>query len=166
MSLRDPLTGLFNRRYVDDRLPALLDRAREEAASVSVAIADIDHFKRISDSVSHDTGDEVLRRLAPVLQSATGAGFAARMGGEEFLLVIPGLDAPAAVKLCDSLRLDIRDHPWHLVVGDLPVTISIGVVTTLAGADTSGEMLAEAGRRLYVSKRGRSRPGHRRLTRA
>lgn len=154
MSLRDPLTGLYNRRYADDRLPALLGRAREEAATVSIAIVDIDHFKRINDTVSHDAGDEVLRRFAPLLENAAAHGFAARMGGEEFLLVLPGLDAHAAVELCETLRLDIHDQPWHSVVGDLPVTISVGVVTALTGAETSGDMLAEADRRLYTSKRG------------
>ena len=96
MSLRDPLTGLYNRRYVDDRVPSLLSRSRTHATYLSVAILDLDHFKAVNDQLSHDTGDEVLRRLAPLLQSgAADDAFAARLGGEEFLVVLPGFDVRA-----------------------------------------------------------------------
>ncbi len=156
MSLRDPLTGLYNRRYVEDRLPALLARGREDATSLAVAIADLDHFKRVNDTLSHDTGDEVLRRIALMLQSAvleTG-GFVARLGGEEFLVVLPGLDDAAAVAACEALRRAVREHPWQPVVGDIPVTVSLGVVSTYAGVATASDLLATADQRLYVSKNG------------
>jgi len=154
MSLRDPLTGLYNRRYVDDRLPALLSRSREDASPVAIALADLDHFKRVNDTLSHDTGDEVLRHIAAMLQAAASerGGFAARMGGEEFLVVLPGLDVGAAVAACDELRLAVREHDWQPVVGDIPVTISLGVVSTFAGLTTSSELLTAADQRLYASK--------------
>ena len=160
MSLRDPLTGLYNRRYVDDRLPALLARGREDAASLAVAIADLDHFKLVNDTLSHDTGDEVLRRIGTMLQSfaVERGGFAARLGGEEFLLVLPGLDDAAAVAACEQLRTAVREHTWTPVVGDIPVTISLGVVSTFAGAATPSQLMALADQRLYASKHaGRDR---------
>ncbi len=159
MSLRDPLTGLYNRRYVDDRVPALLGRSRTDATHLSVAILDLDHFKAVNDELSHDTGDEVLRRLAPLLQSgACDEGFAARLGGEEFLVVLPGFDAEQAARRCETLRRVVREYGWHEVVGDLPVTVSIGVATTFAGAQPYTALLAEADRCLYAAKRaGRDR---------
>ena len=159
MSLRDPLTGLYNRRYVDDRVPSLLSRSRTHATYLSVAILDLDHFKAVNDQLSHDTGDEVLRRLAPLLQSGAGEeGFAARLGGEEFLVVLPGFDAEQAARRCETLRRVVREHPWRDVVGDLPVTVSIGVATTFAGAQPYTALLAEADRCLYAAKHaGRDR---------
>ncbi len=159
MSLRDPLTGLYNRRYVDDRVPALLSRARIDATFVSVAILDLDFFKAVNDQLSHDTGDEVLRRLAPLLQSgAPEEGFAARLGGEEFVLVLPGFDTPRAMARCETLRRLVHDYPWQDVVGELPVTVSVGVATAFAGSQTFNEMLSDADRRLYAAKRaGRDR---------
>jgi two-component system, cell cycle response regulator len=159
MSLRDPLTGLYNRRYVDDRVPALLSRSRTHATYLSVAILDLDHFKTVNDELSHDTGDEVLRRLAPLLESgASEDGFAARLGGEEFLVVLPGFDSEQAARRCETLRRVVREHSWREVVGELPVTVSIGVATTFAGAQPYTAMLAEADRCLYAAKRaGRDR---------
>jgi diguanylate cyclase (GGDEF)-like protein len=158
MSLRDPLTGLYNRRYVDDRLPGLVGRSRDEGSWLSVALADLDHFKRVNDTLSHDVGDEVLRQLATLLQTAARDGFAARMGGEEFLLVLPGLDPAQALERCEQFRLDVADYPWRPLTGDVPVRISVGVVSTLGGRDDVSRLLSEADRRLYVSKRsGRNR---------
>jgi diguanylate cyclase (GGDEF)-like protein len=158
MSLRDPLTGLYNRRYVDDRLPGLLGRSRDEGTWLSVALADLDHFKRVNDTLSHDVGDEVLRQLATLLETAARDGFAARMGGEEFLLVLPGLEPAHAFARCEQLRLDVADYPWHTLTGDVPVRISLGVVSTFGGHDTMSKLLSESDRRLYVSKRnGRNR---------
>ena len=90
---RDPLTGLRNRRYLDEQLPDLIDAG----GPLTVAIVDLDHFKRINDQLSHDVGDQVLVQVAKLLETELAAvapdGFVARMGGEEFLLVLPGTDA-------------------------------------------------------------------------
>ncbi len=153
MSLRDPLTGLYNRRYVDDRLPALCSLSREEATPLAAAIVDVDHFKRVNDELSHDTGDEVLRQISTLLQTCASehGGFAARLGGDEFLLVLAGLDGRAAGECCERLRVKVRDHPWAPLTGDIPVTISVGVVSSVAGA--ASDLLAAADQRLYSSKR-------------
>jgi diguanylate cyclase (GGDEF)-like protein len=154
MSLRDPLTGLYNRRYVDDRVPGLLGRSRDEGTWLSIALADLDHFKRVNDTLSHEVGDEVLRQLATLLQTAAGDGFAARMGGEEFLLVLPGLGPEQAFARCEQLRLDVADYPWHPLTGDVPVRMSLGVVSAFGGQATMSQLLSESDRRLYVSKDG------------
>ncbi|MEV6630696.1 GGDEF domain-containing protein [Actinoplanes sp. NPDC051470] len=150
----DSLTGLYNRRYVDEQLPALLARG----GSLSVAILDLDHFKQVNDTLSHATGDAVLRQIGRLLPDGTdGPALAARLGGEEFLLILPGFDAVAAVRWCEGLRLTIRDFPWATITGGLPVTASIGVATA-SGQVTVSALLAVADDNLYAAKRaGRDR---------
>jgi two-component system cell cycle response regulator len=155
MAHRDALTGLYNRRYVDEQLPKLLARG----GPVSVAILDLDHFKQINDTLSHATGDAVLQQIGRLLQDrTTGPAVAARLGGEEFLLILPGLDAPAAVLYCEHVRRVIHDFPWATITGVLPVTSSVGVATATAGGTTAPALLAAADHNLYVAKRtGRDR---------
>ncbi|GAA0555620.1 hypothetical protein GCM10010172_42980 [Paractinoplanes ferrugineus] len=159
MAHRDALTGLYNRRYVNERLPALLTEAAARRSPVSVAIADLDHFKRINDTLSHATGDAVLQHIGTLLQEAAGGPvIAARMGGEEFLLIFPGIDGAEAQKRCELLRLRIRTHGWQPITGSLPVTSSIGVATTPDGRTTVAALLSQADRNLYAAKRaGRDR---------
>ena len=157
LSLRDPLTGLFNRRFVDAEIPILLGRAEETHAPLSVAIVDLDHFKRINDTCSHEVGDEVLRVVARLMTAAVGVAggpFAARLGGEEFLLVLPDADADAAFAWAERLREAIRDHDWRPVTGTVPVTASIGVATRAGGHRTQEELLREADIHLYAAKEG------------
>jgi diguanylate cyclase (GGDEF)-like protein len=159
MAHRDALTGLYNRRYVDERLPVLLGEASVRRTPVSVAIVDLDHFKRINDTLSHHTGDTVLQHVAQLLAAAaTGPGFAARMGGEEFLLVFAGTAAEEAAQRCEQLRLRIRAHTWEPITGSIVVTTSIGVTTSAEGRDTPAVLLGRADRNLYTAKRaGRDR---------
>ena len=161
LSLRDPLTGLYNRRYVDDHLPRLLDKAAGGRGSVTVALLDLDHFKRINDTRSHEAGDGVLVAVAELLQEATAGdgSFAARMGGEEFLLVLVGLDPPAANAHLEEVRRTVRAHPWTELTGNLPVTVSIGAagVPDLTHSEPA-EVLGRADGHLYLAKRqGRDR---------
>ncbi|WP_249523181.1 GGDEF domain-containing protein [Modestobacter marinus] len=164
LSLRDPLTGLYNRRFVDDQLPQLLDRASATAGTVSVALVDLDHFKRINDAWSHDVGDQVLRAVAARLEVAASGwtvpgGFAARMGGEEFLLVLVGGDERRAVRQLDDLRRAVTAHPWAELADGLAVTLSAGVATTGGSAAASlADLLGRADEHLYEAKaRGRDR---------
>ncbi|WP_433826436.1 GGDEF domain-containing protein [Actinoplanes sp. CA-015351] len=155
LSHRDALTGLYNRRYVNERVPALLTDAAARNRPISLAIVDLDHFKRVNDTFSHSTGDTVLQHIAELLmEAADGTAIAARMGGEEFLLVYPGVDAAEAVQRCERLRLRIRAHGWEPITGALPVTTSIGVTTTPDGRGTYSVLLAQADRNLYAAKRG------------
>ena len=159
MAHRDALTGLYNRRYVNERLPALLSEAVAQRSPLSVAILDLDHFKRINDTLSHSTGDTVLQEVSRLLaESVSGPMIAARIGGEEFLLVLPGVDAAAAAERCERLRLRIRAHAWEPLTGTMPVTTSIGVTTSSEGRTSTSSLLSLADRNLYVAKReGRDR---------
>jgi diguanylate cyclase (GGDEF)-like protein len=163
LSLRDPLTGLYNRRFVDDRLPRLLD-ADGATDPVTVALLDLDHFKRINDTCSHEVGDQVLRIVGELLQEAgespgESGSFAARMGGEEFLLVLVGADPPTAERRLEDVRRAIRAHPWAEVTGRVPVTVSIGAARSAGAAGTTpAELLGRADAHLYAAKRnGRDR---------
>jgi diguanylate cyclase (GGDEF)-like protein len=159
MSLRDPLTGLYNRRFVDDRLPVLLQRAAEVAAPLSVALVDLDHFKLINDTHSHEVGDTVLRRVGALLTEVVGeSGYVARMGGEEFLLLLPNTDAAVALVRCEEARSALAAYPWEPLTAALPVRASIGTTTAVGGGVTQATLLAQADRNLYRAKRsGRDR---------
>jgi diguanylate cyclase (GGDEF)-like protein len=163
LSLRDPLTGLYNRRFVDERLPVLLERADSGGEPVTVALLDLDHFKQINDTRSHEVGDRVLCAVAELLREtdlppgATEA-FAARMGGEEFLLVVVGT-VPMATCLLDDLRRAVRAYPWSVLAEGLEVSVSIGAATTgEPPVPSAAELLARADAHLYDAKRqGRDR---------
>jgi diguanylate cyclase (GGDEF)-like protein len=160
---RDPLTGLYNRRFVDERLPQAIAEAAAARTPLTVALVDLDHFKRINDSLSHDVGDRVLVAVADLVaaeQDGVAAdGFVARMGGEEFLVVLPGVGPADAPRRLEAFRFGISSHPWAPITGELPVTVSIGAVSAVpADGDTQAGLLAEADRRLYTAKRtGRDR---------
>ncbi|BFU42685.1 hypothetical protein KRMM14A1004_09220 [Krasilnikovia sp. MM14-A1004] len=156
---RDPLTGLRNRRYVDEELPALVAADPD----LSVAIVDIDHFKRINDELSHDAGDRVLVQVARLLETELAAvapeGFAARLGGEEFLLVLPSTAVTLATRQLDGIRRAIGGFDWHGTTRGLPVTVSIGVAGVSETSPRSqSAALATADRNLYAAKNaGRDR---------
>ncbi|GAB1691180.1 GGDEF domain-containing protein [Krasilnikovia sp. M28-CT-15] len=156
---RDPLTGLRNRRYVDEELPALIAADPD----LTVAIVDLDHFKRINDQLSHDVGDRVLVQVAKLLETellaATPDGFAARLGGEEFLMVLPATGVAAATEQLDRIRQVVSAYAWQEITGTLPVTISIGVAGVHEAPDLSQPaLLSAADRNLYIAKHaGRDR---------
>jgi diguanylate cyclase (GGDEF)-like protein len=152
---RDPLTGLRNRRYVDEQLPGMIDADPE----LTVAIVDLDRFKRVNDLLSHDVGDQVLVTVAELLETHLAAvsptGFVARMGGEEFLMVLPGTEVPLAVRRLDAIRRAIGTHAWDDITHGVPVTVSIGVAGLLdAVAPTQPGLLSTADRNLYAAKHG------------
>jgi len=159
LAYRDALTGLFNRRHVEERLAAMTAHARRTGEPLSVAIVDLDHFKRINDTLSHAAGDAVLRELGAILGRFVAAGeCAARLGGEEFVLLLPGLTAAAATLRCEELAARVRAADWQPVTGELPVTASIGVTTYAGGAAGPADLLAAADDGLYAAKRaGRDR---------
>jgi len=159
LSLRDPLTGLYNRRYVDEQLPGLLRRT-PGAPEVTVALLDLDYFKLVNDTCSHEVGDEVLRTFAELLQDDLRDGsFAARMGGEEFLLVLVGQGLRTAVRHLDAVRTTVAAHPWSELTGGMAITVSIGAASTAVHADpTPAQLLGRADAHLYRAKRdGRDR---------
>lgn len=160
MAHRDALTGLYNRRYINERLPSVVNQAAVRRSPISVALLDLDHFKRVNDTLSHGAGDQVLQRVAELLlmEAATGTAVAARWGGEEFLLAFLDADTTEAVRRCERLRLRIREYNWKLIVGDLPVTASFGVTTSSDGNETLPTLLSRADTNLYEAKhQGRDR---------
>jgi diguanylate cyclase (GGDEF)-like protein len=159
LASRDALTGLFNRRHFFDQAEALIDRARSKKRSSAVAIVDIDDFKRLNDNHGHDFGDQALKRVARCLaQSVEGGGhLLARIGGEEFAILFPGLDAKAAMRQSDHIRLDVCHEAAELGEQSDGLTVSIGVAEI--GAEGSfDDALIAADRALYAAKRnGRNR---------
>ncbi len=169
LALRDPLTGLYNRRHVDEHLERLVATATQDGTALSVALVDLDFFKRVNDTFSHGVGDQVLQRVATLLGNAVAEpALAARLGGEEFLLVLPGADPAAATAVCERLRETLRRHPWQDLTGSLPVTASIGVAThagSRGGTTSASALLSRADRNLYAAKHaGRDRVVHDALT--
>jgi diguanylate cyclase (GGDEF)-like protein len=150
--MRDPLTRLANRRRVDTL------RRELEGQPFAVVLFDCDRFKQVNDSYSHAAGDDVLRRLAELVTGLLAPGqIAARLGGEEFALILPRVDDAGAAGLAEHLRATIEAHDWNGIARGLAITASFGVAAT-AGDETMGQVMAAADRRLYVAKAaGRNR---------
>jgi len=159
MSLRDPLTGLYNRRFVDEEVDAALRDWAIGGSPLSIALLDLDHFKKVNDAFSHAVGDAVLKQVAEVLTRAMNEpAFAARMGGEEFLLVMPHTSREQAISRCEVARLLLRSHDWSTLIGDFLVTASFGVTFASSSRSNRSALLAAADRNLYAAKRaGRDR---------
>jgi two-component system cell cycle response regulator len=157
LAMRDPLTRLYNRRHVERELPLLL-----RDSSVAVVMIDVDHFKQINDNHSHEVGDRVLAQLAALLHehavSLAPAGFCARLGGEEFLLVVPAIAPSTAADSMQELRHSVATHRWTRVPARVRPTISAGLVVTVGGGHEATTVLAHADQMLYLAKRnGRNR---------
>lgn len=160
LSIRDPLTGLFNRRYLVETLEREFFRARRAAAPVAVIMIDADHFKRFNDTFGHEAGDAVLRELGAFLQrSVRTEDIACRYGGEEFCLVLPQMGRVGAVARAEAIRqgvarLEIKSGGKLLG----PLTLSLGVASFPDDADTGEAVLASADAALYQAKqKGRDR---------
>ncbi|MEU4623630.1 GGDEF domain-containing protein [Actinoplanes sp. NPDC023801] len=159
LAYQDALTGLYNRRYADERLAAAVATAQRSGDPLSVAVIDADHFKRINDLMSHAAGDAVLQELGALLNRfVTGAERAARLGGEEFLILLPGVSEAAARHRCEALADLVRTTNWSPLTGALPVTVSIGVATWTVGPVSAESLLGQADTSLYAAKHaGRDR---------
>ena len=161
-SVRDGLTGVFNRAYFNERYPREIDMAIRSALPLSVLLVDVDHFKAYNDTFGHLAGDECLRQVAQTLDAALKrqGDFVARYGGEEFVVVFPGCDAAAAMGVAERSRRAVEDMnlPGSLQ-GEPYVTVSIGYASCRGGAESGPEvLLAIADAALYEAKScGRNR---------
>lgn len=154
----DELTGSYNRRCIMRMLDEEIARAGRNSAPCSIALIDLDWFKRINDAFGHPTGDEVLRTFAiTMFANIRSIDRFGRYGGEEFLLVLPDMSTDNAVRALDRLRAIIAELDWSAFSPDMSVTISAGVAT-LKPEETPDTFLARADCALYAAKaRGRNR---------
>jgi diguanylate cyclase (GGDEF)-like protein len=153
LSVRDPITGLHNRRHADEQLPRLAAAAERYAHPLALAMADLDHFKRVNDEHSYAVGDEVLRRFARILEdSARGSDVVARYGGEEFVIVMPQTTLEHALVVCERIRRSVESHPWHELAPGLRVTVSLGVTDSEQGGGMAA-LVRSADGALHAAKR-------------
>lgn len=160
IGLTDSLTGVYNRRYLDRRLPEEIARARRQRYHIAFMYIDIDHFKRVNDSVGHQGGDEVLREVAVRIKRELRLSDAlARYGGEEFVVLLINADLDSAVLVAERIRLGIAERPFALAGAiEIGVTVSIGVAV-LDDADSpietaAQQWVARADAALYQAKDG------------
>lgn len=154
-ALTDGLTGLPNRRAAELRFASELSNIRRAHDIFAVAVCDLDRFKLINDHYGHPVGDEVLKQVAVVMQSALREGdWLARWGGEEFIVYLRDSDAVAATQAMERLRLAVKTTPINTPEGELDVTTSIGIGVFRGADDTLGRVLSEADGCLYEAKRG------------
>lgn len=160
-AVTDSLTGLYNRRYLETHFEEVTRDLAGAEKPVSVMVIDVDHFKKVNDDHGHAAGDEVLRGLAKrILGGVRGFDTAIRLGGEEFVVLMPNVEARAAFPAANRLRALVEEEPFD-ISGEgspLPVTISIGVATGIAGKAPLAELLDRADQSLYAAKKaGRNR---------
>lgn len=157
LSQMDSLTGCYNRRAFDDRLDSEVTVAMNVGRTVSLIMLDADHFKRINDTHGHDAGDSVLRFLGDVLRDVVGsAGVVARFGGEEFMAILPGVEAESAAALADKLRERVEGATVPSV--SERITASFGVAAFPLHASSPEELVRVADSALYEAKdSGRNR---------
>lgn len=154
---RDPLTGLYNRRYLDSTMAREIARCKREGRPLSLMLIDIDHFKRINDAYGHQAGDAVLKNLAVSLQ-ARATDIACRYGGEEFLLLLPDMPGAVALERAELQRKAFAATTLAFGEFQIRATLSIGIATYPAHGASSEELVRRADQALYRAKaEGRNR---------
>jgi diguanylate cyclase (GGDEF)-like protein len=158
ISIRDGLTGTYNRRFLDERLKEEVTRAARYRQPLSAALLDIDHFKSINDSLSHAIGDDVLQVLATVVsEQLRDTDLLVRYGGEEFVVLLPLTALENAGKAAEKVRAAVEEHDWKSVHPGLRVTVSIGVAE-MTSPEVPDSLIDAADRKLYEAKKaGRNR---------
>ncbi len=153
-AIRDPLTNLFNRRYLDETLDRELARSAREGYPVCVIMMDIDHFKQVNDTYGHEAGDQILKSLAATITAQNRRGdFACRYGGEEFVIVMPNIAVQIACQRAEHLRNCLGS--LHIPYGryDLTTTLSVGVACYPSNGENRESVLRAADRALYGAKK-------------
>ena len=160
MAATDPLTGLQNRRSLEDRLNSSLATCRQMDLPISLAMIDIDKFKLVNDTYGHQCGDVVLQGVAGIVKSYVrrDSDFAVRYGGEEILLCLPGVSLHDCMQVCSRIHKQIQQTAFSCDGCDISVTVSMGVAGSSDGVSTKDELIALADQRLYEAKTsGRNR---------
>ena len=162
LSITDPLTGAFNRRYLMEQLPREIDRAARYGRQLSVIMCDVDHFKRINDTYGHQIGDEVLKWFVTNLnQTVRASDWVARYGGEEFVVVLPETNIGNGAVAAEHLRAQVAAQPFTIGATNFLVTASFGASGwkgTVPGGSTLDALMAKCDASVYASKAaGRNR---------
>ena len=158
LSITDPLTGCFNRGYMNECLVREVKRSRRYERPLSVVLCDIDHFKTVNDTFGHQAGDQVLINVVQSINEVirSDVDWLARYGGEEFLLVLPETDAKSAILLAERIREQIYEKPTRTNGAEIGITASFGVGGIDIGIQDnricSETMIAMADKYLYVAK--------------
>lgn len=154
----DSLTGLPNRRAFDEALAAAFMRARRTASPITLVVLDIDHFKRVNDTWSHEVGDQALKIVSEIIRKEIReVDFPARWGGEEFTILLPDTDLMTSVQVAERLRLAVMNYNFEQIAADFCLTISLGLAQAETGMDET-QLLANADAALYRAKhQGRNR---------
>ncbi|WP_158080780.1 sensor domain-containing diguanylate cyclase [Pelomonas sp. KK5] len=152
-TIRDELTGVYNRRHFVAVAERELARARRAQQPLSLVMLDVDHFKRVNDDYGHPAGDEALRVIGLLLRSTSRAeDLACRLGGEEFAVLMPGMDHPGAVARAQEWRAALASLKTRFAGVDLSLTASFGVATYPQHADTLDALMSSVDKRLYRAK--------------
>lgn len=152
-AIRDPLTNLFNRRYLEETLERELARAAREQYSICVIMIDLDHFKRINDTYGHEAGDHLLKALAATLSEQSRRGdFVCRYGGEEFVIVMPNISIETAYERAERLRNTLNSLSLPYGYYSLSVTISMGIACYPVNGQTREAILRAADQAMYAAK--------------
>jgi len=152
-AIRDPLTNLFNRRYLEETLDRELARAAREDYPVCIMMIDLDHFKKINDTYGHEAGDHVLKAIADTLSNESRRGdFACRYGGEEFVIVLPNINKGIAYQRAEKIRNTLNS--FHIPYGlyNLTTTISLGIACYPMNGHTGEAILRAADKAMYAAK--------------
>lgn len=154
--LRDAMTNLFNRRFIDERMPAELSKAYVSGSSLSIIFIDIDFFKKINDTYGHLVGDQVICGVAQLIRNNIRQKdtWAARYGGDEFLICFPGLNNKEANKIAERIRNSIQKEEFKIGEESITVTCSFGV-KTVCGRNcklTAKDLINQADKKLYMAK--------------
>lgn len=155
LSFRDDLTGLYNSRYFWERIDGELHRARRRGDSLGLLLMDLDHFKNVNDEWGHQFGDHVLEFTGDcIIEHSRRSDIAARVGGEEFAIVVPEADEPEAVRVGERIRQALESHAFEPDTDEtLHVTLSVGVAVAEPDSQSTAEQLyREADRALYRAK--------------
>jgi diguanylate cyclase (GGDEF)-like protein len=153
-SVRDPLTGLFNRRYMEESFDREVRRAAREGYGLGVLFADLDNFKQLNDAFGHAAGDSVLRRIGRFLAAAVrGEDIACRFGGEEFVVILPGASLDDTYRRAESMREGIKAYPLDELAGLHPTTtISVGVAAYPEHGTSAAQLILAADSAMYLAK--------------
>lgn len=161
LALKDSLTGVYNRRFINEKLPLEITRAALSGKTISLIMGDIDFFKKVNDTYGHLCGDRALKKLAKILSQCISRteDWVARFGGEEFLICLPGAGNARAIQVAEQMRMKIEKSAINCGQSKVQFTASFGVITTTPDQNTTmNELIEKADAKLYEAKHnGRNR---------